>query len=843
MGMRGLQPRPSIPPLLIASLGLAAGAAGAPLVPAAQVATAVAVCTGPVLAFAGARCTQARSRSVTRLAWPLILSACVVTGIALGLAADSSADVSWACAHRLYRGYGEIASEPLSQGGTWKAEVVLLPPGRPPVRATLAAGDARKPYVGERVAVTAVLSEAGRGPGGSFPAVDAQARSVARAPDQGALGPLWEARARFCSVVASATRDPGVALIAAWTATASDAEVKERSESMRSAGVPWLGGAGAAQLALVVFALGLVGRALPWVSRVRLAPSALGIAGAWGFWLLAGGRPTLLRAAIAATMLLAAAVVGRRAHPLAALAVAISATVTVDPGAALEVGLWLPVTAVAAVQLVGPLVRGWLSDALPRAPGAVVPALAAGICATAGASPLAAAAFGSVSAAGPFVALAVVAPATVAMVGVTLLAPVVAFAPALARPALAAAAAPASLCAWVADAVAGSPLAAAPADALLLAVTVPATLTALWIVWPSPRARWTSRGVLGVCGLALVAPLLVPGSAPVGPRLEVMDVGQGDALMLADGPDRLLVDAGPDKASLTRALSRLPGPQPAVVLITHAHADHEGGLPALRASKVLRAQAPDAPREGGSRVADTRTDTPGERRVIKAGDRMRVGRIAVTVLWPPPVLPPEDVENDNDHSIVLLAECGGHRALLLGDAEREVQDRLASEGAVGPVDVVKVAHHGSTNGWSQALEPLEQPREALVSVGAGNRFGHPAPSVLAQWARAGVIARRTDLEGDLVFDFATGAVTSARGSRWARAPGSPARPATARAPCAAPEVAYATISSANPPPATRELHGSRRPFIAQARLPHMGWREPPARTGRDPPQEPLRRCR
>jgi len=130
------------------------------------------------------------------------------------------------------------------------------------------------------------------------------------------------------------------------------------------------------------------------------------------------------------------------------------------------------------------------------------------------------------------------------------------------------------------------------------------------------------------------------------------------------------------------------------------------------------------------------------------GDRVRVGPLSWSVVWPARVIRAGSVPNNA--SAVLLARSRGVRMLLTGDVEPEAQRALlTAEPPLGPVDVLKVAHHGSAY---QAIELLAavRPRAALVSVGADNDYGHPARGTLRQLRRSGALVGRTDRDGTLV---------------------------------------------------------------------------------------------
>jgi competence protein ComEC len=103
----------------------------------------------------------------------------------------------------------------------------------------------------------------------------------------------------------------------------------------------------------------------------------------------------------------------------------------------------------------------------------------------------------------------------------------------------------------------------------------------------------------------------------------------------------------------------------------------------------------------------------------------------------------------NNASTVLLVRSGGVSLLLTGDVEPEAQRAMLATGAVGPVDVLKVAHHGSAHQAPELLAAV-RPRVAVVSAGADNDYGHPAPTTLRDLRRTGAVVARTDRQGTVV---------------------------------------------------------------------------------------------
>jgi competence protein ComEC len=261
--------------------------------------------------------------------------------------------------------------------------------------------------------------------------------------------------------------------------------------------------------------------------------------------------------------------------------------------------------------------------------------------------------------------------------------------------------------------------------------------------------------------LATLSAVLVARPVPLL-RLSVLDVGQGDAILLeASAGPRLLVDGGGDPDLLVRRLDEhIPvwDRRLDLILLTHPHEDHAGGLaglvPRYRLGRFLETGMPsDGAGVNGLRTMVARHGIPRSR--LAQGDELSLGRARLEVLWPPadaiPDRPLSDGRAINGTSIVLAVTLGRQRALLTGDVEDDRDPDLLR--ALGPQrdpwDILKVSHHGSAGASSLPLLDALRPRLAAVSAGIDNDYGHPASATLDRLATVGATTWRTDQQGTL----------------------------------------------------------------------------------------------
>ena len=479
-------------------------------------------------------------------------------------------------------------------------------------------------------------------------------------------------------------------------------------------------------------------------------PRSAGVAAIVGAYVVFSGvQPSAVRAWVMAMAAAAAWVGGRRTDGGSTLAVAAAAVLVVSPVSSFDLGFRLSVAAVAGLVLLARLGTAWIEPALPRTLRGLAEPVSMTLAATMATLPIIVPTFQMLSLVSP-VANILCGP----LVSLVLLAGLAGLAAAAIWPALgavvlgfagASGAFAVTIAAWLASwPHASVPLGFSAIGGFALAVLA---IAWVWIAWPTPtRGRSLSLAAVLVFGTMLLA---IGPRVSSGPTIEVLDVGQGDAILLRDGGHTLLIDAGPSPGVLRSALARSGVRALDGAVITHMHADHAGGLGALEGLvKVGFIAVPAGTRAKRSQILTTaeRLCGPDGVREVAAGDTLAAGSFALSVVSPTAAV--EDA-SANEASVVLLASVPGFSAVLTGDAESDVLAPLIAQRALGDIDVLKVGHHGSAGAVSDSVLASLKPEYALISVGSGNKFGHPKRSTLDELARGGSRVVRTDESGDI----------------------------------------------------------------------------------------------
>jgi competence protein ComEC len=289
--------------------------------------------------------------------------------------------------------------------------------------------------------------------------------------------------------------------------------------------------------------------------------------------------------------------------------------------------------------------------------------------------------------------------------------------------------------------------------AIALLCMVSAGLVAA-LAWVLPR-RLPSLALSVLMVVALLHPPGRVGWPPAGWVMVMCDVGQGDGLVLNAGAGAaVVVDTGPDPVAMSRCLSDLKIRRVSLVVLTHFHSDHVDGLSAILGHYPvgeLEVSPYDEPRDRYRTVTAMAEASDVPVTVAVPGEHRRIGQLRWVVLGPTPATRygvGDGGSAPNNASVVMLLRVQGVRILLAGDAEPEEENAILRTGADLRVDLLKEPHHGSA-GLDPAFLAATHAAVSLISVGADNLYGHPAPEALAWLAELGMAVYRTDRDGDL----------------------------------------------------------------------------------------------
>jgi beta-lactamase superfamily II metal-dependent hydrolase len=229
-------------------------------------------------------------------------------------------------------------------------------------------------------------------------------------------------------------------------------------------------------------------------------------------------------------------------------------------------------------------------------------------------------------------------------------------------------------------------------------------------------------------------------------RLVFFDVGQGDAALVISPEGKVaLIDAGPAEAGLAGRLRRLEIDTIDLVVASHAHADHIGGMEAVLRTLPVRAFLDN----GMPYTTATYRRLMGAVASLGITYLAPVARTIALGSVPLRVLPPwPRATSQNDGSVGIALEFGAFRALFVGDAERYELSYFLTLG-VPPVTVLKAAHHGAWNGLTPDWITRTHPRVVVISAGGGNPYGHPDPRALYYYSTVGASIYRTDRDGTI----------------------------------------------------------------------------------------------
>jgi len=560
---------------------------------------------------------------------------------------------------------------------------------------------------------------------------------------RGGLGGIADrVRAEIADSLAPGVGGEKRAVIAAVVLGEDEGLSPELRDRFRASGLYHLLAVSGQNVAYVV--AGMLG--LAWLLGVSRWIGELGALAAVGGYLMAvGWQPSVVRAGVAGGLASLAWLAGRQRDRWYFLLVGAAVLLAWNPYTFLEPGFQLSFGAVGSIFMLVPRIEAWLAGyPVPRA---LVTVLAVSIACGGVTAPILMLHF---QAAPLFtvVSNAVAGPVVAPLLGLALLS--TALEPVLPE----AAAALAWLNGWLAAYLAGCarffgalPHAQLTSWNALAALAALVLLAVLLARLPPPRGR-RAAVILAIVAIVVAGWRLRPEDPPPPPsglRLVMLDVGQGDGILLQTKAGAVLVDEGPPEAHIASQLRALGVHRLAALVVTHPHRDHVGGaaevVDSLPVGFVLD---PLEPTESPDEAALEREARERGVRVVPArvGERYDLGELHIRVLWPDgPGLRGED---PHEHGVVLLVSYGRFDALLTGDSESAVTLPLRPP----EVELLKVAHHGSSDDGLDELLQLVRPKIALISVGEGNDYGHPAPSTMTALASyPGLAVYRTDEDG------------------------------------------------------------------------------------------------
>ena len=472
-----------------------------------------------------------------------------------------------------------------------------------------------------------------------------------------------------------------------------------------------------------------------------------------GFIFLVRPSPSVLRASVMSAVILIAKARGIKADSIPSLGLAIAFLILMDPFQAIDPGFALSVAATAGILLLAPKLEAYLGEKFGHEKFAEL--IAIPLSATIMCTPVILAIsglFSLVSIPANILAEPVVAPITVIGFIAAIVSPIT---PGISHLLLLLIKPLAQLIVWISNFASSLPVLILPKSYLGAGI-------ALLVIALVKLRKWFALSLLLVAAILVIA---LPGRWP-GANWSVANcnVGQGDGLAINLGNhEALVIDVGPDSKLMDKCLKDLRIERIPLLVLSHFHADHVHGLDGvLSGRKVSSVWVSNFDQPKSER--DTAVLLMGNIPIHQAttGEVVRFqsakGQVEIQVLWPSKVqsnfdVLPGDGSAINNSSIALVITVGNLRMFSAGDLEPQAQAAMLALTKIAPVDIYKVSHHGSSFQYLPLLSALH-PKIALISVGAGNSYGHPAASTVKALQSIGATVLRTDQDGALSVDGA-----------------------------------------------------------------------------------------
>ncbi len=482
------------------------------------------------------------------------------------------------------------------------------------------------------------------------------------------------------------------------------------------------------------------------------------------FVLMAGCRASVVRAAVMQSVLLMAPLVEREHDGITGVSAAVLALLIHNPMAIGGVGFQLSFACVLGLAILLPPLRGWMGKRFPmgnRFVRAVGNSLATSLAAVAFSMPIAAYYFGTIPLLSGLANLLTLSVVEVCFGAGYILCGIGLFLPGVAALGGWVLDWAARWCLWVFEIIGRLPFACLYTDEML-AVLWLAGVYALWIGWYILRRRGrriSSMIPLGLCaiGLGIVVLWSSAGFRRGFSEISVLDVGQGQCVLLADPQAAIIVDCGGsdlDNAGDTAANHLLASGKSRVdlLILTHLHDDHTNGVETLLGRIPVELILLPASADDEDDVLEnilTAAENVGTD-VIRLSEpcEAELGSMRLDLYLP------QAGTEENERGIVVSAEVGGETVLIMGDGGTETEFALFSTGQLRDTDILVVGHHGSKSASGALFLRAVQPETAIISVG-DNSYGLPAEETLETLHEYGSTVRRTDEEGTITIQNKT----------------------------------------------------------------------------------------
>lgn len=243
--------------------------------------------------------------------------------------------------------------------------------------------------------------------------------------------------------------------------------------------------------------------------------------------------------------------------------------------------------------------------------------------------------------------------------------------------------------------------------------------------------------------------------------VKITDVGQADSILIYSNGCSAVIDVGTEDSaeSILEDLDSVRIKDIDALIVTHLHTDHAGGLPELAERKAIDNLIIPELNDYAEAAAFVKTakqtvvSSGGNAYTAVQGMNFEIGEFTVTVL-----AYYDDMQDENNKSIIVMAEIDGIKFLFTGDAEEKTEKALIKDGINIDCDVLKVGHHGSSSSSSEEFLNKATPEYAAISVGKNNMYSHPSRSVVEALENCGAEVLRTDSDGDVTFYVENGKI-------------------------------------------------------------------------------------